>query len=344
MLSRLLLLIAIGALSACSQRQTRWTIDPSYRAPTQNAGTSAPKARNATKHYVFTSFRDVHPPTTHLLYSNDGYRWRTLFDDRPILAAKPGMRDAHLSRGPGGTFHMLWTNADFGEFVPTISHAWSRDLVEWSEPRHLPVMASVPGVRHCWAPEAFYMPDRREWLVHWSSTVDGFAPPETAWGEPVGNHRIWAATTKDFRGFSEPFALFDPGYTVIDSTILPVEGALGTSYYLFFKDERREPRQKAIRVATGSSPMGPWSEPSDTLTRPWSEAPSAIRIDGDWMLYWDAYSKGFYGGSRSADLMTWDDITRRLRFPPGHRHGSVLEIDAETARRLLEADAGASSS
>jgi len=330
---------SIGCQSA---RPTRWTLDPAFRAPppaereavAERAGARATSPE--TRHFVFSSFRDVHPPDTRLLYSSDGLTWRWLNGGEPVLRAEPGMRDPHIARGPDGVFHMVWTNADFDPYTSTIGYARSEDLITWSEPRNLPVMAPIPGVEHCWAPELFWLDDEARWLVYWSSTVRGYAPPETAGGEPVGNHRIWATHTADFQSFGTPFVLFDPGYTVIDATILPVSGAFGTTYYLVFKDERLDPRVKAMRVVTGPTPRGPWSAPSGTFTRPWSEAPSAVRLGEHWYVYFDAYSRGYYGAVRSPDLVDWRDVTDLFAFPPGHRHGSVLEIDGATARRLLD--------
>lgn len=333
------LILIASTLTACQREYARFELDPAYRAPAQPADppVAVRAAAPGTRHYVFTSFLDQHPPTTHLAYSNDALDWRPLNAGKPILRAKPGMRDPHLARGPEGRFHMVWTNGDAPPQVASIGYAHSDDLVTWSEPRDLPVMAAVPGVRNVWAPELFYIPDRAEWLVHFSATVEGHAPPETAFGEPVGNHRIWATTTRDFVTFSKPFVLFDPGYTCIDATILPVPGPLATTYYLIFKDERLDPRMKAMRLATGPTPLGPWSEPSDTFTRPWSEAPSAIRVRDQWIVYYDAYSRGYYGAVRSPDLINWTDITDKTVFPAGHRHGSILEIDGPTAERLLSA-------
>jgi hypothetical protein len=32
--------------------------------------------------------------------------------------------------------------------------------------------------------------------------------------------------------------------------------------------------------------------------------------------------------TRSRDLMTWEDVTSRISFPPGARHGTVVEAPA----------------
>ena len=55
------------------------------------------------------------------------------------------------------------------------------------------------------------------------------------------------ATTRDFRTFSEPKVWIDPGYSVIDSTVIKHGG----TYYRFTKDERNNRRHR--RAASSSS-------------------------------------------------------------------------------------------
>ena len=63
--------------------------------------------------------------------------------------------------------------------------------------RKLEVMASVPNVGHCWAPEIFYDQKAREYIIHWSSDND-------VWS-------IYYVTTTDFVSLSEPRVLFTNG-------------------------------------------------------------------------------------------------------------------------------------
>jgi hypothetical protein len=111
--------------------------------------------------------------------------------------------------------------------------------------------------------------------------------------------------------------------------------AHGGRYLLFYKDERRFPEaKKEILLATSDSLAGPWTVPEEPISpRNWVEGPSVVRIDGDWVVYFDAYTRHRYEGVRSRDLETWTDITDSLRFPEGARHGTVLEV----SRSVLDA-------
>jgi len=175
-------------------------------------------------HLLFTSFRHKEEKKLYLLYSRNGFAWREL---GPVLTVKEaGLRDPMIARGPDGVYHAVWTVGR-----RRIGHASSRDLIEWSAPRLIDLMVSEPGSRNTWAPELFY--DRRagEWLVLFSSTVEGrFAATR---GGDGWNNRIYVCTTRDFREFSKPVLFFDPGYPVIDAALME----RGGRYYLFYKNE-----------------------------------------------------------------------------------------------------------
>jgi beta-xylosidase len=72
------------------------------------------------------------------------------------------MRDPSITRGPDGTWHLVWTSAWRGNNGFGYSH--SKDLVHWSEQKFIPVMAHEPTVCNVWAPELFY--DEKEKQFH----------------------------------------------------------------------------------------------------------------------------------------------------------------------------------
>jgi hypothetical protein len=37
---------------------------------------------------------------------------------------------------------------------------------------------------------------------------------------------------------------------------------------------------------------------------------------------------------RSTDLKTWEDVTSKISFPRGARHGTVLEVPIDVVNRL----------
>src|SRR5688572_16993225 len=62
---------------------------------------------------VFSFFRNNGEDGLYLATSEDGLNWKALNGDRPLLKPEVGesrlMRDPSITRGPDGTFHMVWT-------------------------------------------------------------------------------------------------------------------------------------------------------------------------------------------------------------------------------------------
>lgn len=287
--------------------------------------------------YLFTSFRGNGEDGLHLALSTDGLRWTALNEDRSYLKPTVGkgqlMRDPCLVEGPDGNFHLVWTT---GWSDQTIGYASSRNLVDWSEQRAFPVMSHEPGARNAWAPELFYDADKREWLIFWATTIPGkFAQTDQSGGNGL-NHRIYYATTRDFKSLSPTELFFDPGFNVIDATIL----ASGSRFFLVFKDERQIPVKKNLRLAVAERARGPYQEVSEPFTRDWVEGPSALKIGAEWVVYFDRYREHQYGAVRSKDFKEWADISSQLSFPRDHRHGSVLRISKTLAEKLGRETAG----
>jgi hypothetical protein len=46
----------------------------------------------------------------------------------------------------------------------------------------------------------------------------------------------------------------------------------------------------------------------------------------------------YYGAVRSRDLQHWEDCSREMKFPAGHRHGTVLRIEPRIARGLTASE------
>ena len=100
-------------------------------------------------------------------------------------------------------------------------------------------MPDIPGEKNTWAPETYRDPVKSQWLIIWSSTVAG---------KQTGN-RICNSRTSDWKTFTKLEVFFDPGYEVIDATILQTRGR----YYLVSKDERLETLRKWIKIADSAS-------------------------------------------------------------------------------------------
>jgi beta-xylosidase len=240
------------------------------------------------------------------------------------------MRDPCLLQGPDGTFHMVWTDSWHDR---TIGYARSRDLLHWSPQKALPVMLHEPTARNCWAPEIVYDETRRRFLIFWATTIPGRFPETESSAEGDHNHRMYCTTTEDFRTFTPTRLFYDGGFNVIDATLLQDGGW----FYLFVKDETLKPvPKKHLRMARSRDLEGPYTDLSEPFTQSWVEGPAAIKIGSEYRVYYDAYREHRYGAVRSRDLVTWEDISERVVFPPGTRHGTVLRVARELILRLLK--------
>ncbi|MDC6367624.1 MULTISPECIES: prolyl oligopeptidase family serine peptidase [Flavobacteriaceae] len=274
--------------------------------------------------YLFSYFKDNGQDGLHLAYSLDGLKWKSLNNDksflRPIVGKDSLMRDPCIIRGPKGLFHMVWTVSwtDKG-----IGYAHSKDLVNWSEQKFIPVMEKFEGTRNTWAPEITYDPKSHEYLIYWASTITGKFPETQSKMDNGYNHRMYYTKTKDFKTFAPTKLFYEPGFNVIDATLQQLEDG----YVMFLKDETREPPQKNIRTAFAEKAEGPYSEASAPITGDyWAEGPTAIKIGNRWLVYFDKYRNHNYGAVASKDLKHWEDISDTVSFPKGFRHGTVFKV------------------
>ena len=284
-----------------------------------------------TKHYLMTYFVGNGEDGLHLCHSTDGLTWEQLNDGKSLLAPTVGthklMRDPSIVRSPDGTFHMTWT---ISWTQRGIGYASSKDLIHWSPQKPVVVMEDDPGTRNCWAPELFYDAPSETYYIFWSSTVPGKFGEGTS--EDSYNHRQYYITTKDFETFSKTQLFFEPGHNVIDGFMAKE----GDQYLLFYKDETLQPEKKTINLAIGKTPAGPFEPQGEVGHTNWIEGPTVLKIGDWWHVYYDCYRINRYGGVRSKDLKTWENITDQLSFPKGARHGTTFEVDAKIAEGLIK--------
>ncbi len=260
----------------------------------------------------------------HLALSHDGRAFVPLNANRPVLPDL-FLRDPFVARGPGGLWHLVATSAWSSH---SLVHLTSPDLVAWSAPSHPRVMPEGTGTVNVWAPEFLPHPDGG-YLVHWSSSYG----PE-GWSDS----RIWSARTDDFRTFSRPSVLFDPGFTVIDATIVPDGG----KWLMVFKDERfghLHGEHRHLQAARAPAPEGPWTVEGGPIGPALSEGPALYRLPGtepakgEWALVFDRCMADDYAALVSPDGRAWTP-GEGFVFPPNARHGSVAWIAEAEAERL----------
>ncbi len=276
--------------------------------------------------YIFSYFINNGEDGLHLAYSKDALHWLPINDNESILTPVVGkdklMRDPCLIIGRDGYFHMVWT-VSWGE--KGIGYAKSKDLINWSDQRFLPVMKHEEEALNCWAPELFYDEISGEYMIYWSTTIPGKFPQTDHTGDKNYNHRMYYTTTKDFEDFSPVKLLFDDGFNVIDGVIKKVGG----EFYMIVKDETKRPTpMKNLRLTKSLYLHKGYSNASQPFSVNWVEGPTIIKLihSNEWILYYDEYTRHKMGALKTTNWQDWENISDQISFPKGLRHGTALKV------------------
>jgi hypothetical protein len=159
----------------------------------------------------------------------------------------------------------------------------------------------------------------------------------TSEGEKGLNHRIYYVTTKDFRTFSETKMFFNPDFSVIDAAM--VKDAKKKDIIMVVKNENSNPPEKNLRITrTNSISKGFPTKVSAPITgNYWAEGPAPLFIGDMLYVYFDKYRDHCYGAVRSFDRgETWEDVSDKVSFPQGIRHGTAFAVDVAVVDSLIE--------
>ena len=246
------------------------------------------------------------------------------------------MRDPWLGQGPDGVWHMLWTwgwtAKEMGGKLK-IGYASSKDLIHWSPQRALYVMENEPQARNLWAPEAVWDAARRNGSSSGRARFPGAFPIPKAPAIPATT----IASTRRLRKTGRPSRRRSSGSTRASIPSIRTVVHAGDRWILVFKDERKSPQVKKLRLAFADGPAGPWKDVSEPFTGDWVEGPTVAQIGSEWWIYFDHYTAPrHYGAMRTTDWKNFEDMTPQVSFPADHRHGTVVGISAELARTLRE--------
>lgn len=288
-------------------------------------------AQDSDSVYLFCYFKG-NGDGLHYAYSHDGYLWQPMFNDSIIL--KPNVskdrlfRDPSIARDRNGIYHMVWTVSwnDKG-----IGYASSKDLMHWSSQKFIPVMMHEDSARNTWAPEITSDARKKRFMIYWATTINGRFPQKDTAAESDYNHRIYFVTTKKFKKFSKTKLLYDPGFSVIDAAIVIDRNR----YVMFLKNETRSPVEKNIRIAYGTSLNGFYSAASAPITgNYWAEGPAPLKVGEKWIVYFDKYRDHSYGAVESTDLVNWKDVSDKVSFSKGVRHGTAFIISGKEFEQM----------
>ncbi|GIF40726.1 immunoglobulin-like domain-containing protein [Actinoplanes xinjiangensis] len=283
--------------------------------------------------------------------ANDPLSYREVNNAKPVLTSSlgtKGLRDPFIIRSPeGDKFYQIATdlkiygNGDWDASQRTGSKSimvWeSTDLVNWTDQRLVKVSPDTAG--NTWAPEAYYDSGLGAYVVFWASKLYAANDPNHTGGT---YNKMMYATTRDFRTFSEAKVWVDPGYSVIDSTMIDHNG----TYYRFTKDERNNsstsPCSKFIIEEKSTELRSTaYSFVKDCIGAGGvsaGEGPLVFKSNTEdrWYLFVDEYGGQGYVPFTSTDLDTgvWTKATS-YSLPKRPRHGTVLPVTQEEYDRLL---------
>lgn len=304
----------------------------------------------------------------HMAYSEDGYIWTAINDDKPIIAGdtiamQHGIRDPHIFHGPDGAYYMCMTDLHvFGKRAGYRTTQWERDekKYEWGNNKGLVLMKSrdlihwthtnidftkLPAdsvlnwqeVGCVWAPETVWDDEAQRLMIHFTTR------------EGTGRNIIcWAYVNDDFTELtSQPKLLFEaPGreYNVIDSDIIKV----GETYHLFYCSHKKGARP--IQHAVSQKLTGPYEADGHYYDgeRQGHEAPTCWKRLGTdtYVIMYDNYSRKpmNFGFVETSDFFTYrpigyfDDAAspmKRTNFEE-QKHGAVTYISKAELKRLLK--------
>ncbi len=332
-------------------------------AHTQRAFTATvpelPKQRKYTG-YAFSYFTgegtaDGEQVRMALSRGNDPLHWQDLNGGKPVLTSTlgtKGLRDPFIIRSPeGDKFYQLATDlrmyggsgGSWDQVQRTGSKSvmvWeSTDLVHWTNQRLVKVAPDTAG--NTWAPEAYYDDKLGAYVVFWASKV--YAADDPAHTGTTYNKMLYA-TTRDFHTFSEPRVWNDPGYSVIDSTVIRHDG----SYHRFTKDERDNssstPCSKFITAEKSddlrSTEYGFVADCIGKGSIARGEGPTVFKSNTEekWYLFIDEFGGRGYIPFETTDLDSgrWA-MSENFALPASPRHGTVLPVTGAEYDRLLGA-------
>ena len=301
----------------------------------------SPPAGKERHPYLFAYYSGDGGSGLQLALSEDGWKYQPLKKGKSFL--KPGigdyvLLDPHLMQTPDGLFHLVWAT---GKNRNEIGYAWSKNLIDWSPQSLIKVMEKDGLVLNVSGPELHYDAASQKFILLWASTVPGKFPETDNSGDslPGGyrlNHRIYRKTSSDLGSWSASEIWYEPGHAVCDPTIAGDSGRC----YLLFQDATNQGNnfQHNVKVVQGFSPGGsfPVEKPLLVSKRTHAEAPTAIRIDSQFVVFYHRYKSGKTGASFTKDFKKWKDVSDSISFPRGAKHGSILRITEKVADKLRD--------
>lgn len=299
-------------------------------------------AKSINKAYLFAHMTHQDYGKLYYSVSTDGLHWHSLNQKKRVFEDYKGHPD--ICKGHDGRYYIA---GNTGDGSPDINFWVSDDLISWEKySTFTPDLKSTPdysyALQRIGAPKIFYDQDSKQYVLTWHT-------PHKEGGETYwASQRTLYVLSKDLKTFSEhPTRLFDWDMGTIDVFIRKI----GENYYAIIKDETYPTLYwttgKTIRISKSASLLGPYSEPSASISPNFREAPMLIPSPDNkiWYLYYEQYPGVSYGLSIADNMngpwfqasgytffSNWD----KYSLPESVRHGCMITISNDEYIKLTD--------
>jgi len=271
-----------------------------------------PKTHAATSTlYTMTAFTNANESNMYVYQSGDALNYSLL--KGPAYTPPSGLvRDPSIMKHSDGKYYIAYTTNWTGN---TFGIASSTDKVNWTFIRN--VTLSVANLTETWAPE---------WFKDSNGSVNIIVSLRKSGGS--FQPHIMTATNTALSSWTTPSPISGlSSANYIDTFVTKV----GSTYHAIVKNETT----KYLEYATASSLAGPYTFSGTGNWSGWGnwlEGPAVIQLDnGNYRIYFDAYSEGKYYYSDSANFTSW---SAKQEVPGGLsgfiRHMTVLKETVES--------------
>ncbi|KAJ4320020.1 hypothetical protein N0V94_003585 [Neodidymelliopsis sp. IMI 364377] len=244
----------------------------------------------------------------------------------------------------------LKVNALGGDFINATRYGsrsmviWeSTDLATWSGPRLSAPLANA-SAGNVWAPESYWDASRNEYIVIFSSRF--WDPADSDRTGPSPPNQLMYVTTKDFEIFSEAQVYFNPGYPVIDCSLLHAPEQGEDVWYRWVKSEVD---YRIWQQRSSSGVLGTWTNVGNapegtriTFASQYSnnEGQMAFRDNEDpelIHLWIDQSSTDTYipAQARTLDDMNAWVLSNTSNFTTNTKHGWVFPLNKQQYNAIL---------
>ena len=297
----------------------------------------ASPAKSLSGKYLFCHFVGNAPEEEriHFALSEDGYNFRPLNKNQPVIIQKYGkqcVRDPYILKGQDSCYYIIGTDmkSDEGWVSNHALVTWkSEDLINWTDETIIDIRnfgGEFANVNRSWAPQAIWDKEKQSYIVYWAiSTVENDVAA------------LYYAYTDDFKTLTRPVLLYErQGIQTIDGDIAYNEK--NGYYYLYFKHDE----DQTIAYVKSKNLTGPYEDKPVvcSLSENGVEGSSIYNITGtdECVMIMDEYGKGRFFAQQTSDMENFKAVDPEKYSFDGvrPRHGSVVAISDKEYENLIE--------